>query len=288
VSEELAQIVSKAMSKNRDDRYRSVAELMHDLGPLNDSIMEDMGTDAARMVSQFIDAAKNAVVKNTQGLPNANSLLSSSYASATTLTGTAANVEEKPKGRWLLRLVAVITVGIVVALAAVVRLHFLEQGEAPRRDASPAIPLPAPESHSQPSPSGPSSPKGLLAKASAAAASTAPKEGAPALFAQAKKPPASSRNKVTLEITNLPPEARVFLGGKSIPNPYKLKRSSAETTLRVNCPGYLPHIQKVTPSKDLAFAIHLKKIPTRGSAQKGGRIDASSKGRKDNRWLAEP
>lgn len=282
VSEELAQIIAKAMSKNREERYRNVTELMRDLEPLNRSLT-DMGTDAARMLSQFIDEATNVDFPSTRDLPNANSLLTDSHTPATPLTGTdAPSIEEKSKGRWLLRLVAVIPVGIVIALAVMVMLHFLEQGKAPRTDASLSIPPPSLESHSEPSPSGHSSPMLISEKAPLEAAATAAKNETPALSDEATKPPANSKNKVTVEIADLPPNARVFLGGKRIPNPYTVKRSSAETTLRVHCPGYRPHIQKVTPSGDLFLQIELKKKPTRAAAQKGDRIDSSQDGWKDN------
>lgn len=99
----------------------------------------------------------------------------------------------------------------------------------------------------------------------------------------AVQPSAGLKDRIKIEIEDLPPEARVYLNGQRRKHPIQIAKSLNKTTLKVICPGYLPHIQRITPSEDMKIRVYMKKQDSKSAPNKD-----SKPSRGEVRWKNNP
>lgn len=280
VPEELSAIVSKALCKDRAERYRDVEDLMDDLMPFYDAYSRELGADVVKMASESATTATRTNLQDAQDLQETLEKSVGSIAANTRVSVSSFDAAGQSPNFWI-RVTVAIAVVAVIALTVLVKSDFPGQDDVPRKDSSDTIEPTSIGRKSEKINPRPSSPNDVSRKA-IEAASVAPKEETPGTSAATKTQPTAVESTVTIEIVNLPPGAKVYVAGTRVSHPIQIARSSAQTELRVTCPGYRPYIQKVTPAKDLKVEIDMKRGSSRGTSKGRGRSDSSSQGWKNN------
>lgn len=258
----LAAVVNKAMSKDREQRYRDVGQMIRDLMPLNDHFDEQMGTASAKAV---MDSAFYSI-------PNAGQNGSSAQKKNKDyrIFGAPKVRQKHTDGKRFprSRRASMVVLGIALLLFLAGIIAFLPSGSETEKE----VLNDATQQSSKELARGQEENRISGASVSPMVATESKTHQG---LGSSGKGVESPKEMVTIELLNLPPRAKVFLGKKRVFPPLEVPASLTKTTLRVTCPGYRPYTQQLILAEDMSIDAKLKKISSRGSSTKSGKRQRS-------------
>jgi serine/threonine protein kinase len=276
-------VVDKALTKDRDQRYRGVSDMLDDLVQFHDSAQEQMSTGSIQVLKQSVDKPAPVDDRFRVELPDEapkpklprpprpkRRRPQDPEAMVTLDSELLQTMEEVPDNgrKKLFGLIAAGGVALAVFVVVMVIVLGGSSGDSTADDGGATTPVAEGSGGGRvPTAGADAAEKDTGGAAEGDTAADVAERDTAAEPAPASQP--SGPAEVTITLKGLPAGARATFEGQAVTTPFKVTRSDEPGTLRVTAPGYLPFKARVSRDKDRGVKVTMRKRT--GGSGKGGK-----------------
>jgi len=275
VPDGIVAVVEKALVKNRDERYLSVADILDDLVQFHDSAREQMSTDSINVLNRSVPPAPVVDERFRVELPDeaAKPVLprpprpkrrrSQDADGLVTLDSKLLQTMEEIPDDGRKKLFGLIAAGGVVVAAFVVVLVIVLGGSGGDTSADSGG-VAAPDTGGAGA-----SPRASGGELASTGAPDAGKGGVRDTASGQSAGQPQQTDKVTITLSGLPAGARATFDGEPVVTPFETARSDEPGVLKVTAPGFAPYKARVARDRDRGVVVKMHKQAGKGKKPPG-------------------